>query len=70
MLKSLVSTIRLERMTKELCERCGKKQASDRRYHHIWLPIKDAVMLLCFRCADAEKKEYVKNLDEDNNEIT
>jgi len=57
-------------MTKELCERCGKKQASDRRYHHIWLPIKDAVMLLCFRCADAEKKEYVKNLDEDNNEIT
>lgn len=55
-------------MAKEVCERCGKKQASDPWYQHVPLLIGDVVMLLCFRCADAEKQEYIKTLDEDNNE--
>ena len=52
----------------ELCERCGKKQASDPWYQHVFLLVGDDVMLLCFRCANSEKQEYVKTLDEDNNE--
>ena len=52
----------------ELCERCGKKQASDPWYQHVFLLVGDDVMLLCFRCANSEKQEYIKTLDEDNNE--
>ena len=54
----------------ELCERCGKKQASDTRYVDMWILIDGVTTLLCFRCADAEKKRWVKTIDEDNNETT
>lgn len=56
-------------MAKEVCEQCGKKQASDTRYAHMWILIDGVTTLLCFRCAHAEKERWVQTLDDDNNEV-
>ena len=56
-------------MAKEVCEQCGKKQASYTRYAHMWILIDGVTTLLCFRCAHAEKERWVQTLDDDNNEV-
>ena len=61
-----------ERVTPNICSYCRIEEKLEEETNindFIWLNISDRLTNLCFDCADAVKKKYVKDsLDEDNNE--